>query len=136
MNDEFKMPEVTEADVLKGEQETYLEFHNGDRTHVTVKKLNWAAALAVSTEPDPAFGLVKTVLAAVPKELANDEFLNRLTPLSLLIISNVAMTLTNGVRALGKKQAARKAAETAAPVTPSFVPPPENCGVAATGATR
>lgn len=116
--------ELTEADVLKGEASIAVECRDGSTVQAHCKSLSWAASLKVSAG-DPSDNVVLIVLSGVAKEQANDEFLNRLTPESLVLIASVVMQLTNGLPALKKAQAARS--RSAQSVLPTTTQPPANC---------
>ena len=118
------MIEVTEQDVLRGAKTIAVERRNGAVETVKCRALSWPASCQVMSSSEIAQGMIHTLLNGVPKEQANDAFLNELTPESLNIVSGVILQLTNGFPGLKKAQAAGKAN---APASPISSPPPENC---------
>jgi hypothetical protein len=115
--------QLTEEDVLRGSCIISVEQRDGNPVQVHCKALSWAAALKVGAS-DPGDSVVLTVLSGVQKQQANDEFLNELTPESLMVIANTVMQLTHGLPALKKAQAARINAQPSSPIT---MPPPASC---------
>lgn len=118
------MKEILEEDVLRGCKTIAVETRAGQTVDVDCRALSWAASCKVISLADPAESLLHTILNGVAPEQARDEFLNQITPLGMIAISNTVLTLTHGINALKKSQAARNSAP---PATPISTPPPANC---------
>lgn len=118
------MIEVTEEDVLCGWKLITVPKRDQTPVQITCKALSWAASCHVMAMGNPAEGMIHALLNGLPKEQANDAFLNELTPDSLNVVSGVILQLTNGVPSEKKDQAAGNAS---APATPISSPPPANC---------
>ncbi len=118
------MKEILEEDVLRGCKTIATETRDGQTVDVNCRALSWAASCKVISLADPAETLLHTILNGVSPEQAKDEFLNQLTPMGMIEISNTVMTLTHGLSALKKSRAARNSAP---PATPISTPPPASC---------
>lgn len=109
-------PDVTEDDVLAGEKQITVRTRHGENKTITIKALNWRAALHVSALlglGDHAGGTV----AVLKEQKLTDEFLNQLAPAYLPMIAQVALQLSNGV-----DEAKNRMAEKTKPAAGS--PPP------------
>ena len=109
---------VSEADILQGWKSIQVPGRNGQPRSLTVKALNWRAAIG-STFKRVEDEIVFTVENAVAKD--DHPLLDALTPNSLLEVRNVALQLTHGVDAL-KKAAAGTAATAASEIPPLATP--------------
>jgi len=118
------MKELTEEDVLRGCKTISVESRNGQMLDVDCRAMSWAATCKVIAS-DAGETMLHAVLNGVAKEQANDEFLNKLTPLAIVQISSTVMTLTHGISALKKTLAARN--PSVQPATPISTPPPASC---------
>jgi hypothetical protein len=117
--------ELNETDVLQGFKVIEADKRDGTKTKVRCNALNWAASCRLLAGGEPSETLLFTVLSGVEKPLANDEFLNQLTPEALSEISSVVFQLTNGLPGLKKAQAARS--QNAPQAIPTSTLPPANC---------
>ena len=127
------MNEILEEDVLRGCKTMAVETRDGQTVEVNCRALSWAASCKVMSLEDPAEAMLHAILNGVGPEQAKDEFLNRLTPLGMLAVSNTVLTLTHGINALKKSQAARNSAP---PATPISTPSPASCAATDSAATK
>lgn len=120
MDQEIKLPTVTEDDILAGEATVPLRLRNGKTTLVTVRALPWRVALAASAAlatGDVAGATIQIVAASLAAEHRRDSFLDQVTPQSLVALSQTALQLSNGVAE--KQPLAKESAPVSATSSPS-----------------
>ena len=118
---------VSEDEILAGEKTVTLRLRSGKLVTVLVKALPWRVALAASAAlaaGDVAGGTIQIVNAALAAEHRRDSFLDQVTPQSLVMLSQVALQLSNGVPENTKDQTPNpnQAKETAAPASGTSSP--------------
>ena len=119
------MNEIMESDILRGEKTIAVELRDGQTVGVDCRALSWAASCKIMSLADPAELTIHAILNGVAAPQANDEFLNRITPLGMLEVAQTVFTLTHGIGALKKAQAARNPG--GPPATPISTSPPASC---------
>jgi hypothetical protein len=117
--------QITEQNILQGNAIISVERRDGKMVDVECKPLSWAAAAQVMSLGDPGAILIHSLLNGVKPDYATDEFLNTLTPESLLELNNVITQLTHGLTALKKMLAATNLS--AQQAMPTITPPPATC---------
>ena len=123
MNEEIKMPVVTEDDILAGEKEITVAKRSGGTRTIKIKPLSWRAALKANADlasgrmDDAAITILPQCLSRAD---AKDESLDGIIPAHLFWITSTAMQLSNGVDAAKKTTAASQS------TSPTTTPPNAN----------
>jgi hypothetical protein len=110
---ELSKPIVTESDVLAGLKVVEAAARDGSKISFTVKSLDWRTAIGAT------FRNTEAAILHVLEHCIDEKqkpLLDRIIPLHLVWLSNVAQQLTNGVDAAKKANAV---AETPAPLPTS-----------------